>query len=115
MTPKSITLEPFTEGDHFPGIPSLSIRVDGAIPASTLTTAVMRFYPAEGNGTAVQLSSATAGQITIVSAANWEISIPRQAIAGLTAGRWNAQIKLTNASAVKDTYISTQQLVLPTV
>lgn len=114
MTPKSITLEPFTEGDHFPGIPALTLQIAGDVPATPLATALMRFSPADGNGTAVELSSADS-KITIVSAANWEISVPRQTVPGLTAGRWNCQIKLVDTSGVKDTYIATQQLVLPTV
>ncbi len=114
MTPKTITLEPFTEGDHFPGIPALSILIEGVTPATPLATAIMRFAPADGSAEPVELTSADE-QITIVSAANWEISVPRQAVPGLTARRWNCQIKLIDTTGIKDTYISTQQLVLPTV
>lgn len=115
MTPRSIALEPFTQGDHFPGIPALTITVNDVPPASPLARAVMRFFPADGNGDEVELDSNTPGQITILNAANWELSIPRQAIPFLTAGRWNTQIKLTDSTGAVDTYISTQQLVLPTV
>ena len=120
MIPQYIPLTPITEGDAFPGIPAIQIRTgpEGGpyvAPEKDLTLARLIFGPADGKGAAVVLSSAVSGEINITSAANWEITIPRQVIPGLTAGRWNVQLKLTDADGMPETYIETQQLVRPTV
>ena len=120
MIPDTIPLIPFTEGDAFPGVPTIQIRTgpEGGpfvAPEADLSLAQLIFSPADGKGDRVILSSAVAGQITIVSAQNWDMTIPRQAVPGLTAGRWNVQLKLTDSAGLTDTWIATQQLILPTV
>jgi hypothetical protein len=118
MTPAKLALEDFTEGDEWEGIPSLTLTINGAAPASPLTLVTMRFKKANAlPGDAVELTSATAGQITIVSAANWEISIPPQIVAGLTFGKWTWRIRCTDATTdgAPKTYLGDVLTVLETV
>jgi hypothetical protein len=119
MTPKSITLEPFTEGDGFPGIPLVTITVGPtggpyAPPASALALVTMRFSKADGTAEVVELSSAT-DKIEITDDAGWIFSVPKQVVPGLTAGRWNWRIRCTDATGMPDTYLAGQVNVLETV
>lgn len=118
MTPQKLALENFTEGDEWEGIPSLTITINGAPPASPLALVTLRFKKANSlPGEAVELTSATAGQITIVSAANWEISIPAQIVAGLTFGKWTWRLRCRDSTADggPKTYLADEITVLETV
>lgn len=118
MTPQKLSLESFTEGDEWDGIPALTFRVNGSPPATPLALATLRFkLAAPAAGAVVQLSSATAGQITIVSAANWEITVPPQIVAGLTKGRWSWRLRCSDTSTTgrPKTYLADEILVLETI
>lgn len=116
MEPAKLTLDPFTEGDGWKGIPALSIKVNGVTPAAAISSAEMLF--AKNNNTqpnpAIELSSAN-NKLTIVSAANWEISVPPQVVPGLTEGEWLFQIKITPVGGLPETYVSDVLTVLKTV
>jgi len=105
MIAQKMPLTPWTEGDAWEGVPAILITTgpDGGpytAPDSPLTLVTMRFKKiGDASAPIVELSSAAAGEITIVSAATWEISLPRQIIPGLTAGRWLWQIRCTDSSA----------------
>lgn len=117
MTPQKLALTPFTEGDEWDGIPSLTVTINGAPPASPLTLVTMRFKKANSlPGEVVELSSADA-EITITSAANWEITIPPQIIAGLTFGKWTWRLKFKDSTAdgAPQTYLGDELTVLETV
>lgn len=116
MTPAKLTLTPFTEGDTWEGIPSLTIRVNGAAPAADITSVTMRFKKADRvPGTEVQLSSATPAQITITNANNWQIAIPPQIVPGLISGKWTWRLRVTDATGVISTYLADELTVLETV
>lgn len=118
MAPQKLSLQSFTEGDQWEGIPALSIRVNGLPPATALALVTIRFKPTQPTDSAVvQLSSATAGQITILSAANWEITVPPQIVAGLTKGLWNWRMRFTDTSPTGSpkTYLADQITVLETI
>lgn len=115
MTPYNYPLGPFTAGDHFPGIPSLSLQINGAAPASALASARMRFKPSDRRpDAAVELTSG-AGKITISSAANWQMTVPVQAVPGLTAGTWKYNLETTNAAGVVQTFLAGELSVLEDV
>ena len=117
MTPQKLALTPFTEGDEWEGIPSLTVTINGAPPASALTLVTMRFKKANSlPGEVVELSSADA-EITITSAANWGISVPAQVVAGLTYGKWTWRLKCRDNSATgrPKTYLADELTVLETV
>lgn len=122
MIPQKLTLTPFTEGDTWSGIPSVVITVgpDGGpfvAPENPLEIVTMRFKKAGGlDSDVVQLTSATAGQITITSAATWTFTIPPQIVSGLTAGKWDWRIRCTsNSGDDVQTYLAGQITVLETV
>lgn len=117
MIPKTQEIESFVEGHTWPGIPAVTIRVGGNPPASPISTVVMRFEKIGSEGEEVELSSATAGQITIASAANWEFSVPKQIVPGLTAGRWRWMTTITDSEATpnKDPYLTGDFTVLAKV
>lgn len=113
MTPAKLTLESFTAGDTWDGIPALTIRVNGVAPAPDISLVKMRFAKADRTGgVPVELSSAVAGQITITNANNWEVSIPGQLMPGLTAGRWLWRIRITDSTGAKRTYLADEITVL---
>ena len=86
MTPQKLSLTPFTEGDTWDGIPSLTVTINGSPPASALSLVTMRFKKSGGlESETVQLTSATVGQITITNAATWAITVPAQIVPALTA------------------------------
>ena len=116
MTPQSLTLESFTEGDTWEGIPSITIAINGAAPVSAMSLVTMRFKKAGlATSTAVVLTSATPGQITITNAATWTFTVPEQIVTGLTVGKWTWQIRITNAAGVKKTYLADEIEVLESV
>ncbi len=118
MNPEKLALEKFTEGDEWDGIPALSITVNGAPPDAPLAVVTMRFKKAgDVPSEVVELTSATAGQITISSAENWEISIPAQIVAGLTRGKWAWRLKCrdNSASGRPKTYLADEITILETV
>ncbi len=116
MTPQKLALTPFTEGDTWDGLPSLTVTINGAPPASSLSLVTMRFKKSGGlESETVQLTSATAGQINITNAANWTITIPAQIVAGLTAGKWTWRMCFQDAAGKKRTYLADEVTVLETV
>jgi hypothetical protein len=118
MIPGKLPLEKYTEGDEWEGIPSLSITVNGAPPTTPLGIVTMRFKKAGSvPSDVVQLSSATAGQITILDPANWEISVPPQVVAGHTFGKWVWRLRCQDTSATgrPKTYVADEIEVLETV
>jgi hypothetical protein len=116
MIPQKLTITPFTEGDTWDGIPSLTLTINGAAPASALAAVTMRFKKSGGlDSETVELTSATAGQINITSAANWAIAIPPQIVPGLTTGKWSWRMRFQDAAEKKRTYLADEITVLETV
>ena len=123
MTPQSLTLDPFTEGDEWEGIPGIAIKLgpDGGpfvAPESPLSLVTMRFKRVGRDGSAVvELSSAVAGQITITDAAAWEFSIPEQIMPELKTGTWAWRIRCKDSTTTgkPKTYLADTIEVLETV
>jgi hypothetical protein len=118
MIPINQPLEDFVEGHTWGGIPAIVIRVNGSPPASALASVTMRFKKVGSEVTpVVELSSAVAGQITITSAANWEFTIPKQLVPGLTDGRWSWMITCLDVAATpnKDPYLKGEFVVAPAI
>lgn len=116
MIPQKLTLTPFTEGDTWDGIPSITITINGAQPSSALSVVTLRFKKSGGLlSDVVELTSATPAQITITNAATWTLTVPAQIVADLTAGKWDWRMKFTDAAGKKRTYLADQITVLETV
>lgn len=123
MTPQALTLDPFTEGDEWEGIPGLQIQIGPtggpyAAPESPLAIVTMRFKRVGREASAaVELSSETAGEITITDAATWEFSIPPQIVPLLTCGTWTWRIRCKDSTATgkPKTYLADTLEVLETV
>ena len=110
MIPQPLTLEPWTAGDHCPKIGPVVIDWGGVTPPKAMKTVLMRF---KQSAIVVELSS-DANEITII-AADWTFTVPRQAVAGLTAGEWVFQVKVIAVDDVLDTYIADKVTLLPNV
>ena len=120
MTPQALTLDPITAGDTWPGIPSISIRISvngvSSPPSSPLKTVRMRFAQRLMSlGDVVELSSSSPDEILITSAANWEFSIPPQAVPSLTEGSWRWNLETTADDGTVATYLAGEFPVLPDV
>ena len=123
MTPAKLPLTPHTEGDEWEGIPSIAITVGPTggpfvPPSNPLALVTLRFKRAgDVPSDVVELTSATAGQITITSAANWTFSLPPQIVPGLTKGKWTFRVKCRDNSGTgkPKTYLGDELTVLETV
>ena len=116
MTPQKLSLTPFTEGDTWDGIPSLTVTINGSPPASALSLVTMRFKKSGGlESETVQLTSATVGQITITNAATWAITVPAQIVPALTTGKWTWRMRFQDATGDKRTYLADEITILETV
>lgn len=115
MLPSTYNIAPFIAGDHWSGIPLVTITVNGAPPASALASARMRFKSLDEPSAAVVELSSAAGKITIISAANWQLSVPAQAVPALTAGRWSWNMETTAANGTVKTYLRGELNVQPDI
>jgi hypothetical protein len=124
MKPQKLSIEAFTEGDEWEGIPAISITVgpEGgpfAPPANPLAEVTMRFKKSTDiqPNPIVELSSATPGQINITNAANWTFTIPAQIVAGLTFGKWKFRIRCkdNSTSGKPKTYLADEVDILETI
>lgn len=67
-------------------------------PTTPMAEVTMRFKPANELPTPhVELSSSN-GKVTILNAAEWSFYVPKQVVTGLTKGKWNWQINVTDTS-----------------
>jgi hypothetical protein len=119
MVPQQVPLESFTAGDHFPGIASITVRIDALPPTLPIASARMRFAkaPSEADrapAPPVELSIANA-KITLVSAANWSLAVPKQSVPGLTAGEWIWNLETIDSAGVVSTYLAGTQTVFPDI
>lgn len=116
MIPQKLALEAFTEGDTWDGIPSLAITHNGLTPASPMALVTLRFKKTDAApGPAVQLTSATSGQITLTSAAGWTCCVPPQIVPGLTAGKWTWRLRVASAAGTVRTYLAGELTILENV
>jgi hypothetical protein len=110
--PQLLPLEYLLEGDTWLGFEELSVQIDGAAPLSALALVEVRFQKDQARaGVPVVLSSTAAAQVMITDAAGWKVKIPKQIIAGLTAGKWRYQIAFTAADNERQTYYQGELLV----
>jgi hypothetical protein len=116
MIPSKLALTPFTEGDTWEGLPSVTIRVNDAAPASPISTVTMRFKKAGAvPSEVIELSSDEPAEINITDAEGWVFAIPEQALPGLTFGKWIWRIRVTDAAGEIRTYLADELTVLETV
>ena len=113
MIPIRQDLTPFTAGDYFPGIPGIIIDIGGVPPAASLVRARLGFVAADKRTATPFVMTTENATITLVSGANWHLSIPRQAVPLLTAGIWIYNLELQDANGVVDTYMVGTQTVFP--
>lgn len=118
MDPQTLDLDPITEAASWEGIPAMTIQRNEAPPDAALTSVEMRFQrtdiPANQPAEIAEINSDSAEQIQIVSAANWEISMPEQVLP-LVAGNWRYVLITTDANGKPWVYVVGTILVKPTV
>lgn len=100
--------DPIYAGDTWPGIPAITLTLDGIPPVFALASARLVFFkngqPA-GKSPATGITLASPSTITIVSAANWSMLIPPQ-ILPLDPGEWTFQFKTTDAAGTVQTWFA---------
>lgn len=95
------------EGDHFWGVPEFVITINGAAPENEVESAVLQFrpFPLAADDETVLLSWTSAEEeIVIEDAADWEFSIPKQALP-LAAGKYTWAFQATDSDDVVQTYV----------
>jgi hypothetical protein len=109
MTPSTLIIDPWVEGDTWDGLPGIKIKTGADLetagpPATSLDSVVMRFSLGdEVNSSSVEISSED-DQILIEDEDAWLFSVPSQIIPELTEGKWRWQIRCTSGTLVK-TYL----------
>ena len=98
-----IPQDPIFKGDTWPGFPAVTLRINDALPDGQIDSVEMIFFEAERGPDAPALTLASPDEITITSAANWEIEIPPQALA-LAAGEWTFRLRVTDTNNILKTY-----------
>lgn len=116
MTPGTYTMPTFVRGDTWQGVDSMTITVNSAAPANSLSSVLTQF---RRNRTAtgeplLELSSADASEIVIDDADNWVIQFPPQQLS-LPAGTFYYDIQFTDSSGAVKTYVSGTIVVQPDV
>lgn len=112
MIPVDVRLDYHTSGDTWQGIPEIGPIVDettGTVPGSAMVSAELWLYLDDGTDPFKIATSEAVGEeapINIVSAANWELTIPAVAAATFPAGvgEWHGKLKITDAAGEKLTY-----------
>jgi hypothetical protein len=106
MKPATLVLEPMVQGDTWDGIPSITLMINGAPPAEALASVRMRFQrDGKQLPNYVELTSTVAAQITISSAAGWELVVPPQPVPDLTRGSWSWNLETTDALGAVRTFL----------
>lgn len=100
MAPQKYIMQPVPRGDQWTGVPTITIKVNGLVPAVPLASARMQFRKFDKLG--AELS--TGAGIDIVSAAGWELSIPAQSLP-LGAGKWDYDLEAINTDGAVKTYV----------
>jgi hypothetical protein len=99
----------FVEGDTWGGIPSIIIT---PTPGPDVASARMHFRESwVSPRVLVRLDSANASEITIVSASDWEFTVPIQPLP-LKAGNYVWQFETTDANGRVQTYLQGEIQVL---
>lgn len=96
MAPELIVLDSVVRGDTWVGIPSITIKRNGAPPSNAAASARMHFKKtAQAANPALSLSSPAEG-IVVSDSANWVFVVsPR--VLSLGAGDWLADFETTDA------------------
>lgn len=91
------------KGDTWPGFPSLILRINDAVPASTIASAELVFFEAEKGLRDTDLKLESPADITIVSAEEWEVEVPAK-ILDLETGEWTFRLTIIDATGYRRTY-----------
>lgn len=95
MLPGILTVEGMVEGDTWRGVPSLTVTIDDATPASPLSSVRMQFRRKPGGVVGDELSTAN-GLIAILDAEAWEVKIGPTRM-DLTPGQWLFDVEFSAA------------------
>jgi hypothetical protein len=116
MKPTTLKLDPMTQGDTFEEIPSISLRKGASAPDGVMRLVTMRFRKEGVNaGEVVQLSSDVAEEIDILNEAEWSFKVLQQDIPGLTFGKWQWRIRVTDAEGVRHTWLTGELEILESI
>lgn len=97
MSAAIYTTEAIYAGDTWPGIPSITIRVNDLPPANAVAGAKLVFYKADESPLTPALTlTDEAGDIEIIDASNWQLAIPGTPL-DLPPGEWTFRFS-TNAA-----------------
>lgn len=110
MSAAIYTTEAIYAGDTWPGIPSITIRVNGSPPGDPVESARLIFFKAEDGAGTIGQALSTPDEILITDADLWEISIPAIALS-LPPGEWT--FRFTTVAA--DTSATTRTWIVGTL
>ncbi len=95
-------LDSFFEGDDFPGIPAITIRLGGSPPTFALSSVVMHMV--HSSGVEVDLTVDNDG-IVINSAGEWDFYVPSGPREELIPGLWRWTMPTVDTAGSRFTYI----------
>lgn len=103
MIPATLTVDPFSEGDTWNGIGSVTVEVNGEAYSSPLVGVYMQFRN-QHDVLLAECSTANGGAV-IVDADEWIFKVPAQKLA-LKKGRWSFGIKCVAADGAEWTLLA---------
>lgn len=108
--PYQVTLTPIVQGDTWDGL-QCSFSSDGTAFADDLSLVRFQFQDEDGTS-ALTLSSAVSGEVTINDAANWTFTVePR--IISIEPGTYSIGIETTDSAGIKKTRIAGTIEIIP--
>lgn len=103
--PAQLNLQPVVRGDTWVGVSSINITVDEVPPTDDLSFARIQFRKeVDSNPAGATLDTETGG-IVILSASNWQISLPEQKLP-LESGQWGWDLETTDSTGRTKTYLA---------
>ena len=99
-----ITLSPTVKCDSWDGLTNCSFTSDGTAFDESLLLVRMQWKDSTG-ATALTLSSAVSGEVTITSAANWEFEVPGRVLS-LDAGIYSIGLETTDSAGIVKTRVT---------
>lgn len=103
--PGRYTIPAAVTGDTFAGIPEMSVTVNGDPPTVALASVRMQFRTSADAASASLALTSSGGDITINSAANWNITVEPFEIT-LAAANYVYDIEFTDTGGTVRTYVT---------
>lgn len=103
-TQAELVLSSVVAGDTWPGIPGISVTINGSPPIEELAFARIQFRKTAESNPAKETLDTENGGISIADPVTWQVVIPPQKLS-LTPATWRWDYETTDAAGTVKTYV----------